>query len=148
MPTEAEWEYCCRAGKNGLRYCYGNDDAELEAYAWIARSNKSRSRRTNTVGQKKANAWGLYDMHGNVWEWCQDWYDADYYKRSPKQNPPGPSTGSKHVCRGGSHFFSPPLKPTRGLPQCLLPQQHRLRHRLSRGPGSPPLPVWVVLKIL
>ena len=86
LPTEAEWEYCCRAGRAGTRYCFGDDDAELGSYAWYAANSEGK---THPVGRKKANAWGLHDMHGNVMEFCQDLYDANYYKTSPKQDPPG-----------------------------------------------------------
>ena len=99
LPTEAEWEYACRAGTTPRsRWSFGDDEDQLGDYAWY-RGNSSNS--VKEVGGKLPNPWGLYDMHGNVWEWVQDWYDADYYNRSPRVDPPGPDTGSKRVIRGG-----------------------------------------------
>ena len=91
LPTEAEWEYAARAGSTASRY--GN----LEAVAWYG-----GGKQTHEVGQKAPNAWKLYDMLGNVWEWVADWYDADYYSQSPSQDPQGPSSGQDRVMRGGA----------------------------------------------
>jgi formylglycine-generating enzyme required for sulfatase activity len=105
LPTEAEWEYCCRAGgRAGSRYCFGDDDSDLELYAWHDRNSGGT---THAVGQLKANAWGLYDMHGNVCEWCLDDRDLGYYQRSPKRDPPGPGAGHDPVIRGGSFGGTP-----------------------------------------
>ncbi len=97
LPTEAEWEYACRAGSLS-KYCFGNNPADLDEYGWH-RENSVEG--TSSSGQKKPNEWGLYDMHGNVWEWCQDVYGDKYYSRSPQNDPPGPSSGGNRVVRGG-----------------------------------------------
>ena len=101
LPTEAEWEYACRAGTS-TRWSLGDDDgddaSQLDKYAWYACNDGCD---TKVVGGKLANGWGLYDMHGNVWEWVQDWYRGDYYNSSPRVDPPGPSSGSNRVLRGG-----------------------------------------------
>jgi formylglycine-generating enzyme required for sulfatase activity len=104
LPTEAEWEYACRADSN-TRFCFGDNDSGLDDYAWYGYEKSGKQ--THPVGQKKPNAFGLYDMHGNVWEWCQDWYDEDYYSRSPEVDPQGHDTGSARVLRGGSWGISP-----------------------------------------
>ena len=96
LPTEAEWEYAARAG-SGRAYSYGGDKERLAKYAWFIDNSKGRP---HPVGRKKANAWGLYDMHGNVWEWCQDWYGR--YPSGSVTNPRGPKSGSGQVNRGGS----------------------------------------------
>jgi len=97
LPTEAQWEYACRAGTTG-RYFFGNDESKLKNYAWY-RDNSSR--KPHPVGQKPPNPWGLYDMLGNVWQWCNDFYKVDYYQDCPKENPRGPETGDSKVLRGG-----------------------------------------------
>ena len=98
MPTEAEWEYACRAGTTTV-FSFGDDDQGLALYAWY-RDNSGFQ--TQEVGLKQPNAWGLYDMHGNVWEWCLDWYDEQYYAVSPRCDPQGPPEGTSRVLRGGS----------------------------------------------
>ena len=104
MPSEAQWEYACRAGST-TRHCFGDDESGLGEYAWYAMNSDSK---THPVGERKPNTWGLYDMHGNVSEWCQDWYDSGYYAKSATDDPTGPTTGSGRVCRGGC-FPAPPL---------------------------------------
>ncbi len=103
LPTEAEWEYACRAGTTTTWYS-GDNEAGLIDVAWYRRNAGRGGPRP--VGQKKPNAWGLHDMHGNVWEWCQDWWGANYYKTSPSEDPMGPRSGSNRVIRGGCFWLS------------------------------------------
>ncbi len=102
LPTEAEWEYACRAGTS-TPYSTGSSESDLSRAGWYSGNSNST---THPVGQKAANAWGLYDMHGNVWEWCSDWYVENYYSSSPANNPPGPSSGISRVLRGGSWGYN------------------------------------------
>ncbi|MEA3277668.1 MAG: formylglycine-generating enzyme family protein [Pseudomonadota bacterium] len=118
--TEAQWEYACRGGRESA-YCFGDDEKDLESYAWFGDSSASGS--THAVGKKNPNAWQLHDMHGNVWEWCRDWFSEDYYQQlansavasardtavdasstasSASRDPSGPESGSSRVVRGGS----------------------------------------------
>ncbi len=98
LPTEAEWEYACRAGSD-TRFYFGDDENSLGKYAWYELNSDFES---HPVGQKKPNEWGLYDMLGNVFEWCQDVYKKDFYQKSPRHNPVCEDTGSrKRVLRGG-----------------------------------------------
>jgi formylglycine-generating enzyme required for sulfatase activity len=102
LPTEAEWEYACRAGTE-TKYFFGNDSSKLKNYAWL---DENSSGKPHPVGQKKPNPWGLYDMSGNVWQWCNDFYQVDYYQQSPEENPKGPDAGETKVVRGGAWKFS------------------------------------------
>ena len=116
LPTEAEWEYACRAGTT-TKCSFGDGESYLREYVWY-RSNstypksggfwsglfKEGSRHHHPVGQKKPNPWGLYDMHGNVWEWCQDW--CDDYPSGSVTDPTGAASGSFRVDRGGCWFFN------------------------------------------
>ncbi len=98
LPTEAEWEYACRAGTDTL-WSFGEKADDLDRYAWFDGNSGDR---THPVAGKKANPWGLFDIHGNVPEWCWDRHDAEYYKRSPTSDPPGGGTGDARVHRGGA----------------------------------------------
>ncbi|MCK4375519.1 MAG: formylglycine-generating enzyme family protein, partial [Candidatus Brocadiae bacterium] len=98
LPTEAEWEYACRAGtKTG--YSFGHDPGKLRDYGWFKDNSHDE---THPVGRKRPNPWGLYDLHGNVAEWCNDLYSEDYYVASVGENPTGPPSGDERVLRGGN----------------------------------------------
>lgn len=101
LPTEAEWEYGCRAGSTG-KWCTGDDVSSLYDYAWL---DKNSGWRTHPVGEKEGNNWDLRDMHGNVWEWCADYYG--HYSPAMLTDPQGPTTGSLRVVRGGSWTCGP-----------------------------------------
>jgi formylglycine-generating enzyme required for sulfatase activity len=99
LPTEAEWEYACRAGGTSS-FCFGDEVAKLGAYAWYDENSEFK---THPVGQLKPNAWGLYDMHGNVYECCQNWYGK--YPAGSVTDPQGPGSGEYRVLRGASWNF-------------------------------------------
>ncbi|WP_428262361.1 formylglycine-generating enzyme family protein [Haliangium sp.] len=103
LPTEAEWEYACRAGTR-TRWSFGDDPEHLDEHAWYDGNAEGEP---HPVGRKAPNPWGLYDMHGNLWEWCWDWY-GEYRAADPEQpqtDPQGPEAGSGRVLRGGSFFY-------------------------------------------
>jgi len=97
LPTEAEWEYAARAGSRST-YAFGPETSRLAEFAWYQVNSSGSS---HPVGQLAPNDWGLYDMHGNVHEWCADWYQRDYYASSPERQPKGPRKGVARVLRGG-----------------------------------------------
>lgn len=100
LPTEAEWEYACRAGTT-TQYWFGDDHAELENYEWRTESARSSP---HPVGTKLPNAFGLFDMHGSLYEWCQDFWCEKYYEQTELNDPTGPTAGSARVVRGGSWY--------------------------------------------
>jgi len=108
LPTEAEWEYACRAGTT-TAFSFGDDASQLGRYAWYRKNAWDIGERyAHRVGQKLPNSWGLYDMHGNVWEWCHDWY-GPYGSARVVSDPQGPALGINRLLRGGSFTNRPSL---------------------------------------
>ncbi len=100
LPTEAEWEYACRANASTpTRFSFGDNAGELGVYGWF---DDNSDQRTHAVGKKRPNGFGLYDMHGNVYEWCWDWWGEEYYNQPAAEDPTGPAGASDRVVRGGS----------------------------------------------
>jgi len=98
LPTEAEWEYACRAGTQ-TSYFFGDVPAKLGDYAWF---DKNAGGHPQPVGRKRPNPWELYDICGNLWQWCNDFYQVDYYEQAPAKDPRGPEAGETRVVRGGA----------------------------------------------
>jgi len=99
LPSEAEWEYACRAGSES-KFCFGDDDTQLDEYAWYVENSEKV---THNVGTKKPNKWGIYDMHGNIWEWCLDRYAEDYTDTPKDGSAYGVASDKGRVLRGGSY---------------------------------------------
>jgi formylglycine-generating enzyme required for sulfatase activity len=121
LPTEAEWEYACRADARSV-FGFGDSLSSTQAnfdgtIPYGIEKKWECLERTTTVGSYEANAWGLHDMHGNVWEWCSDWFERDYYGKSPSANPRGPEKGLRRVRRGGA--WSEPGKDCRSATRAL-----------------------------
>ncbi len=139
LPTEAEWEYACRAGTQ-TAFSFGDDPSALGEYAWYENNSKKMP---HPVGQKKPNAWGLYDMYGNVWEWCADWFGD--YPKGPATDPSGPASGKLRAVRGG---VVEPWRcrrlPVWGSPR-PRPGGPRRRHRVSlRRHSSLTFALWLL----
>jgi formylglycine-generating enzyme len=102
LPTEAEWEYAARGGKLSKGYKYSGSN-NVDEVAWYENTTKYKG--PAKIGTKKPNELGIYDMSGNVWEWCNDYFNSNYYTKSPKENPPGPGANVQRVLRGGSWHY-------------------------------------------
>jgi formylglycine-generating enzyme required for sulfatase activity len=129
--TEAEWEYACRAGSEG-RWCFGDEEEKLSNYAWFSANSNNQ---TQPVGQKRPNAWGIYDLHGNVWEWCWDWYSS--YSSEPQADPT--RSHSRPVpCAAGRRLRRWTLGPALGGPVLVQAREPGRRRRLPLRACSPP----------
>ncbi len=104
LPTEAEWEYVARSGGQKEKWAGTDNISDLAEFAWFEENSDGKP---HPVGSKKANGLGLHDMSGNLWEWCHDWYEENYYHQSPQHNPRGPSLEKYRILRGGSWYYTP-----------------------------------------
>ncbi len=132
LPTEAEWEYACRAGATNL-FNFGDDKEVADQYAWTAENCEAT---THPVGQKKPNAWGLYDTHGNVWEWCLDWFEP--YPAKAVTDPAGPATSKYKVFKGGG--WNQDVDYARASSRFMMSASngiHFVGFRLLLGPPAP-----------
>jgi formylglycine-generating enzyme required for sulfatase activity len=136
LPTEAEWEYACRASSTS-KYCFGDGENDLAQYAWFKPLSEGKP---HPVGEKQPNRWGLYDVHGNVWQWCNDWYGETYYAESPNENPRGPATGKMRVLSAAPGIAPPrgagPRTATRSSPSTPTPAS-ALTATASGGRATP-----------
>ena len=121
LPTEAEWEYACRAGGTTLFY-WGDDAIDADSYAWLMEYSNNQ---LHAVAAKKPNAFGLFDMAGNAWEWCNDWFSPDYYTAAPLTDPTGPLSGQQRCIRGGSYqtasYFAQSATRSKMQPETAMP---------------------------
>lgn len=136
LPSEGEWEYACRAGATNL-YSFGDDAGVAEQFAWTAENSDAA---THPVGLKRPNAWGLYDTHGNIWEWCSDWFEA--YPAAPLTDPVGPATSKYKLFKGGG--WNQDLEYGRASSRFMMSPSngiHFVGFRLALGPPLPsPVP--------
>jgi formylglycine-generating enzyme required for sulfatase activity len=134
LPTEAEWEYACRGGDNPLLFGFGDKHEDIHEFGWIKTNSGGK---THPVGQKKPNKFGLYDMHGNVWEWCWDVFDMKYYAESPAEDPTGPAPANLRVNRGGCWWQGFDWWYARSAFRGRAPWNHRVNYvgfRVARVP--------------
>jgi len=125
LPTEAEWEYACLA-RTETKYSFGNEQGKLVHYGWVKENTKGSDHHVHEVGKKNPSPWGLFDMYGNVWEWCHDWYSQKYYRKCPTfpeflNDPTGPALGDARVLRGGGYTVEGSAIGSRNR-WCLPPQ--------------------------
>ena len=128
LPTEAQWEYACRAGST-TAFSFGDDLSKLVAYGWYGGLNDGQKEDyAHRVGQRKPNPWGLYDMHGNVWEFCSDWYDKDFYSSSPSVDPENTTKSELCTLRSGSFHSVPTVSRSAQRARWVAPEQVRYNY--------------------
>jgi len=133
LPTEAEWEYAARGGNKSKNFIYSGGN-NIDEVAWYGGNSGGR---VHPVALKKGNELGLYDMSGNAWEWCSDWYSESYYDTSSVKNPTGPKKGEEKICRGGSYLSGANGKGDTGnKEQCMPGYRGKEFNNLGAGDGS------------